>query len=83
MAAIDAIRNFPQRVPVTYKGVLIDSLHIPQSYLPHFMLMTIPALVIIVVIATVILVLLRRRQFQMKPFILFVCVFISCVLRCL
>jgi len=68
MAAIDAIRNFPQRVPVTYKGMLIDSLHIPQSYLPHFMLMTIPALIIIAVITTVILVLLRRRHFPLKPF---------------
>lgn len=68
-AAINAIRNFPQRVPITYKGMLIDSLHIPQSYLPHFMLMTIPALIIIAVIATVILVLLRRRRFQFKPFL--------------
>jgi len=69
MAAIDAIRNFPQRVPVTYKGMLIDSLHIPQSYLPRFMLMTIPALIIIAVIATIILVLLRRRHFPLKSFL--------------
>ncbi|HET8573680.1 MAG TPA: hypothetical protein VFL76_07400 [Edaphocola sp.] len=77
MAAVDAIRNFPQRVPVTYEGLLIDSLHIPQSYLPHFMLMTIPALVIIAVFATVILVLFRRQRFRLKPilFVLFASLF--------
>jgi hypothetical protein len=44
-------------------------LHIPRGYLPHFMLMTIPALMIIAVIATVILVLLFRRRFQIRPFL--------------
>lgn len=36
MAAIDAIRNCPQRVTVTYKGILIDSLHIRKAICPIF-----------------------------------------------
>jgi tetratricopeptide (TPR) repeat protein len=45
VSAINSVKHFPQRIPINFKGELIDSLHIPSDYLLTYMVLTIPIVV--------------------------------------
>ena len=68
--AIQAAQTFPQRIPINFEGDRIDSLSVPLYYLPKWMLINIPILILITFGLTLLYKLLNHKGQTLFFFIL-------------
>ncbi len=64
--ALGVVSKFPLKVNINFEGASINSLTIPNHYLPKFMLLTTPIIVMVLLAIAMVLVFLKRRNYNMK-----------------
>lgn len=64
--ALGIASKFPLKVNINFEGSAIDSLHLPLHYIPKYMLVTIPVLVIVCILAGVVMFLFNLKQYSWK-----------------
>lgn len=70
MATINVIKNFPQRIPLTFEGEYIDSLTIPKSFLVKSFMITVPVIVIIAIVVAIVYIFANWKQQHKKAILL-------------
>lgn len=69
-SALGVASKFPMKVNINFEGVPIDSLHVPPHYLPKYMAITIPILVIVCILGGAILYFFKYKKYSWKMGIL-------------
>ena len=64
MVAISVIKKFPVKVNVNFEGAMVSSLEVPAHYLPKFMFITMPLLVIVLVLLGFVFYFIKRRNYE-------------------
>src|SRR5262249_51569064 len=65
---IQTAQKFPNRIPINYKGELIDSLTIPPDFIPTWMSITIPVVVFVLFAAALVFLLLKWKRIRQRHF---------------
>ncbi len=66
MAAIGVIKKFPIKININFEGAMVSSLEVPTHYLPKFMLITAPVLVVVLLFFGVIFYFAKRGKYNWK-----------------
>ncbi len=64
--ALGVVKKFPLKVRVNFEGESIDSFSVPPYYIPKYMLITIPIVVILCLIAGLVIYFMQRKKYNVK-----------------
>lgn len=68
---ITAVNHFKQRIPVTFDGEYVDSLHLPEYYLPIMFLYTVPIPILAILFFSLRFFLLKKSKNDPKLILVF------------
>ena len=66
VAAVGVIKKFPVKINVNFEGAMVSSLEVPAHYLPKFMLITMPLLVILLLLLGIVFYFIRRQKYDWR-----------------
>lgn|GEM_PF-1553677 len=66
METLGVVKKFPQKIKMVFEGNIMDSLHVPNYYVPKFMLITIPLSIIAAILAGVVIFFALRKRYNVK-----------------
>lgn len=63
---LGVVKKFPLKIKINFEGAVTDSLHLPDYYLPKFILITVPLFITIAFVAGIVIYFFNRKEYDIK-----------------